>query len=294
MDSLQNTSTKEFIIVVAGDPIDDEYVFGKLDTTRSPIRFYPNGKDKLCWGGAANVARNIESMVPKSIECREVCDFEPYVITRLVDAETNEIIMETAPRSSRASDQYFWPTDMNWAHAVHTDGSTSRMGLVISDYNKGTVNRPLTAWETSDLKRSPGFGFIIVDSRYGTYNRDLLKYGRMKILHVTGDEWDAHIKDIDKFNYVIVTNGEHPVNVYKPCLGEARNNYRDGLIKVLRVPYTEVVDTTGAGDTFVASLAADLAMNANVAWDDELIKRCVEHAIERCQSVIQKFGTTTP
>lgn len=282
----------EYNIVVAGDPIQDYYVFGEVSDTKPPRFGYTD--HRLIMGGAANVEANLKKLVPKTVRIASIFDryelANPYRLTRYVNSETHETFLEIPSRG--ISEWHYEPMDIDWELALSSTGSSSRFGLVISDYNKGTVNRILTPEELEAVQRQRWFEFLIVDSRYGTYNRELLEYGRMKILHVTGAaEWEHHKQDLTLFTYVIYTNGEGEVKVYKPE-GKPINNF-NGLIKCLPVPWAEVVDTTGAGDTFVASLAAYLATHANVAWTDELIIEASKTAIANCQIVIQKFGAAT-
>tara|TARA_R110002126_G_scaffold30700_5_gene100048 strand:- start:230 stop:739 length:510 start_codon:yes stop_codon:yes gene_type:complete len=154
-------------------------------------------------------------------------------------------------------------------------------GLIISDYNKGTVNR---------LTRNvlPVFEFAVVDSKYRSLDMSWLHTSKIKIWHCTGSEYNKEWAE--NFDYVVWTNGSHTVNVSG---GLNDKGYR--IHKHVPVPDTKVVDTIGAGDTFTAAVGAWLSHVMNQGLTDDItfddVYDATRFAIWCSQDVITKKYT---
>jgi bifunctional ADP-heptose synthase (sugar kinase/adenylyltransferase) len=270
------TDDTTFTICVAGDPIHDRYKMGDIyNKTGGPDRFVLNDSFGVA-GGAANVADNLLALAGETVRVVELFDADvPWPsLTRYVDNSTDKILFEV-----EISEPLGTPKSI--LHKVPSD----RTGLVIADYNKGATNAPITVAAYNLLKTKSKFEFIIVDSRYGTYWPGWLEFGRMKILHATGNELDRH--DPSLFNYIFQTDGANDIKLL-------HWGKQVATIPVPDVSSFDVVDCTGAGDTFTACIAIYLAAHCNQAWDTELMIQAAKYAIPLCQNVIQYLGTAVP
>ncbi len=265
-----------FAICVAGDAIYDEYEVGDLYTGRYPTRLIVDHQFYKP-GGAANVTANLEAFTKgTNIKVIPLYDEDPSgwpAIKRFV-SRPNTIQLEISNLDhdeDSSTDYYRIPS--------------GRKGLVIADYHRGAVDSAPYADELKRLDRFGQFDFIIIDSRHGSYWPGWLGYGRMKILHVTGGEIDRNEPGL--FNYTLHTNADRPINLLTQGV----------WFKTIPVPLMDmgsVVDPTGAGDTFVAAVAAHLAIHRNEAWDHEQIIEAVQKAIPYSQQIVKHLGVGVP
>jgi bifunctional ADP-heptose synthase (sugar kinase/adenylyltransferase) len=271
-------------IYVLGDPIADIYLHGSM----APVH---NGKPRLTCtdsrikdGGAANVTANIDSLLQSHALIYPLypstAENWHQLIRYIAD---DQLVLEVTPISHGNPKPYkfyspysFFRFELNEDIVVsHNDIST----LIISDYNKGMANKGFYLAFFEALQKA-NLDYLIVDSRYGTVDPLLLSLGKTKILHCTDNEIDLH--DLTRYDYTFHTSGPGPVYAY----------LADQLYQQYRVPAeTPVVDTTGAGDTFVASIAAWIAIKNKKTITIEDIDSITEYAIGNCQQVIQTHGT---
>jgi len=271
-----------FTVCVAGDPIYDVYQMGTLYSKQWTNRFV-RSSTQTREGGAANVANNVETLVKDSkVHARVLRMFEPNVaywpaLTRYI-VSGDHSIMEYITSEAMLESTYLPPTHIDTLYWI----PSGRNGLVISDYNKGATNRPLSAEHLKLLNTKHKFEFIVVDSRYGTFWPGWLDYARMKILHATGAEIDSH--DTSLYNYTFHTDGHNPIKLL--AWGKHISTYE--------IPTVDFTDPTGAGDTFTACIAAYLATHCNEAWSVDLMKGAVEWAVPLCQQVVKYLGVGVP
>ncbi len=272
-----------FGLYVLGDPIIDVYHYGYMREGH-PNRFYIDDEQHEWHDGAAgNVLSNLEHLVRSQ-------KTEDIKYTRLFDKQRRMLKLERFVQEADPNDPSSKPqvilehcsydnhkTDY-YAHVpVYEDLITgSRRGLIISDYNKGYCNNSKNALR---LEKKGQFDFVIIDSRYGTVHPYFINLGRMKILHCTARESEKH--DFTKYGYVFHTQHSGDVHLYRGS----------EYIGHLPVPIdTDVIDTSGAGDTFTASIAFYLATHRNQAWDLGLMIKAGQFAIQMCQRTIQVMG----
>ena len=269
--------SNRFCLFTIGDPITDvwscgwEDKNGKWDSRLSETR--P--------GGAANTSMNATA-ISKGLDHFNWSDLPRtrYQLIRLEypqsqGGKTLKLWNYFGPKK----EMYRFPGGTALFSARWARNNTK--GLIISDYNKGTVNR-LTK---RDL---PVFEFAVVDSKYRSLNMSWLRTSKVKIWHCTGGEYNREWAE--NFDYVIWTNGPHEVNVSGGLNGKG---YR--IHKHVPVPNTKVVDTIGAGDTFTAAVgvwlthAKHFIPTDDITFDD--ICDATRFAIWCCQDVITKKYT---
>ena len=271
-----HTELLESSIVCIGDPIIDLYV-------------QENGEVRVFKGGALNVFENLAALNPSSL-------FIDPVYNRIVTSSESKEFYDYA-FDSQGSKHYskvlFLPSKelikLRNASYNYSIGDYSFLRnkqlktLVLSDYNRGVLNN--FSWATGShlFRIKLEADLLVVDSKRRTLNLDLVKSKR-KIWHATGGEfdftWSSH------FDYTIRTNASSPVEIIS-----SKNNK---TIYKIPVPNTKIVNTIGAGDTFVAAIAAFLHDQeaSNEKQFLSLLEQAVRFGIKCCQDVIQQPYTS--
>lgn len=271
-----HTELLESSIVCIGDPIIDLYV-------------QEDGEVKVFKGGALNVFENLASLNPSSlfidpvynriVTSSESKDFYDYVFASQSSKQYSKVLFLPSKELIKLRN-----TSYNYSIGDYSFLRNKQLKtLVLSDYNRGVVNHFSWATGAHLFRMKVNSDLLIVDSKRRTLNLDLLNSKR-KIWHATGDEfdftWSSH------FDYTIKTNGPSPVEVI--------SSKSNKTIYKIPVPNTNVVDTVGAGDTFVAAIAAFLHDQevSNEKQFLSLLEQAVRFGIKCCQDVIQQPYTS--
>jgi sugar/nucleoside kinase (ribokinase family) len=80
---------------------------------------------------------------------------------------------------------------------------------------------------------------------------------------------------------VIAKQGEHGAGMYTP----------DGFFALPAYPTADVVDPTGAGDTFAGGFMGYVAAHAADELDDELLRRAMAYGTALASFNVEAFGT---
>lgn len=263
-------------LMVIGDALRDTYLIGEWVDRPGNQRFKP--QERLVFvGGAANTTLNALAILndsPKGVQARVIgwMNDRPLELLRLADKhQTIETYLEPVGHESLTLP----PT----TYAKVT-------GIIISDYNKGTVN-------SARPQRAPSADWLIVDSRYRSVHPSWLESAPIKIWRCTGDEFDHEWAK--QFDYVVHTNGAAKISLYA---------YREGqqhLLHRCEAPIIDPVDTCGAGDTFTAALASYLLLGRGrcpmylmekitpeEAARRDLLRSAIPFCIEAAQDVCMK------
>jgi bifunctional ADP-heptose synthase (sugar kinase/adenylyltransferase) len=276
-------------VIIIGDPILDRYIKASRNGERLMIHEVLNID-----GGAANVYRNL-SVILGTAKTKVVPAWDAPlskdglpvgtpVLTRIVEnyidkpTVTSEFWDRKDSDMQDAISQYFWYP--YWSH-VNLENS----GLVVSDYNKGAVNRPLP-YGMPNLTKTK---FTIVDSKHRTLEQSIAMKSNCKILHATGTELNKVFAAAHKFDYIIWTNGPQPVELME------RQDDKYVSISSFYVPVSDQTQssslyTVGAGDTFVAAAAAFLSQVDEI--DKHVIESAIVFAIKCCQTVVTEPYTS--
>lgn len=221
-------------LLVAGDALEDIYLQGSWSIKNGIKRFKPEIELKYK-GGAANTFANAQAILGDKAEVLSLMNTNPLKLYRFVSEEpTIEAYLEEATDTS--------------VSLLATEGKRVD-GIIISDYNKGTVNN----WKVQPYIAD----WILVDSRYRSVHSNWLQMAKTKIWRCTGDEYDAEWAK--QFDYIVHTDGGRKISI---CNGEGI------ILKDFAVPQIEPIDTCGAGDTFTAMLGAQLLFRepAPIYW----------------------------
>lgn len=149
--------------------------------------------------------------------------------------------------------------------------------LVISTRNLG--------FNTSDMSDLPEINLLVVDDRYrhfGMNSEPSIGLGKTTVLHCHGLEYETNYAR--KFDWVIHTNDNGYVNIV-----------HGGVTTSVALPEIEVVNRTGARETFTATLASYLTYNSFKSDDVDTMLDAVEIAINAAQQVciVEMYDTTT-
>lgn len=297
-------------IVVIGDLITDEYLFGKpvRISREAPVLILSFSEREVLLGGAANAANNVHALgarvLPIGVIGRDAAGEELTALFRGAGISTDGIVTEngrTTPVKTRimaggyqATRQQVVRLDREPAgepQPVTEDALLARLAaltarvdaIVISDYGYGTVT-PRIFEEIKAIARRTG-AIVSVDSRYqlprftgvtaATPNEAELE----QLTGVVVDDERAvekagrHLLERLDARIVLVTRGSRGMALFE----------RDGASSFIPIHGTdEIADVTGAGDTVISTFSLVLASGgtpleaaslANVAGGVVVMKR---------------------
>lgn len=273
----RHTGLLESCVVCIGDPILDFYV-----QEDGLVEFYK--------GGALNVFENLSNILHESIFLDPVTNqpllslikhtyYSSCFNNKDIVKNYSKIIFLPGGDSLRISSE---PYNYSVGSFKYLNG-LKLSTVILSDYNRGTLNNFSYSEGGHFQHVSFDADLFIVDSKHRTLNLDLLGSG-LKLWHATGNEYDSNWAT--NFDYVVKTDGSDPVKIIDP---KSRL-----IIATIPVPQTEVVDTRGAGDTFVAAVAAYLHRREYSNKDQflSLLKEATQFGIMCCQDVITQPYTS--
>lgn len=275
-------------VLVIGDLILDKYISGTSNriSPEAPVPIISHGETEHQLGGASNVAKNIinlgaethligttgkdnngriilkllgkEGINPKNI----IKDSnKPTTLkTRVISGNQQLLRIDEECISEVSPDIQNQLLDM-----IHKIIRTSRPdGIIISDYNKGTVTDKICR-ETIKMAKKSG-AFIAVDPK----GKDFTKYKGTDVITPNRNESEAvygqpisdknilakalkKIKSDTKAEGVVITKGSDGVSFIK----------RNKIFNVSTVE-KDVYDVTGAGDTFISAFT--LSVLCSDSW----------------------------
>lgn len=268
--------SKAYIFVI-GDPIIDNFYEGHYVGNQFVVTH-----NEWRTGGSFNVIANLDSILPEeaTYACPSIRLIRKYYeLNRLIDTEKNRLSLFSLTKETRKA--YFYADkELDAVFKAHLTWQGQKI-LILSDYNKGMVNGHNLHLSSTQL---PEFKCCIADTRYRTLDLQLTRTSKVKIWHATGDEYDQEYAQ--NFDYTLWTNGPEHVWIL-PTVAKSTKDWH-----TLSVPNTKVVDACGAGDTFVAAVAAYLSKQIDINLQS--IQEATAFAIECCQDVIQiKYTAVT-
>jgi D-beta-D-heptose 7-phosphate kinase/D-beta-D-heptose 1-phosphate adenosyltransferase len=236
---------KSYNILLIGDDCKDVYQYGTVDriSPEAPVPVFVPSREETQPGMAGNVCRNLEAL-----GCNvNYLHGKTSVKTRLIDSRSKQqlvrIDQDVASKPIRFDSEI---------PAVYD-------AVVISDYNKGTVDYELIA-TVRDLHPGP----IFVDTK----KTDLQQFHGciVKINELEYSRLVTECRDL------IVTLGKHGARYQG-------KKYAAGSV--------EVADVCGAGDTFLSALTFGY-----LAYKD--MELAIQFAIEASSITVQHIGCYAP
>lgn len=272
-------------ILVIGDIMLDRYIYGSVDrvSPEAPIPVLKTNGETVMLGGAGNVVRNLSSIgVGTTIVgitgkdnndsiVRGLLDSLPTTRACLLRCENFSTVTKTrfvaaGQQIMRADEEKILPYSMDiehWLIEQVTKAIPLVSGIILSDYNKGVLSRPVckAAIEFSREMKIP----VFVDPKgedYSIYNGATLVKPNIKELGRLFGEENVSAKKIDYCRSLIKT---HDLTYCLLTMG------RDGMtlvsseeVYVFPAKKREVYDVSGAGDTVIATLASLFCSGASI------------------------------
>ena len=247
------------LIVVAGDSLWDKFYIGNsliCEKGGGALNTYLN-LDDICSQWCRKWRSKIGVITPSPVQIDSLMSYGGTV--NYIDGK---IVSQDRRIASKVINEFSNITEYYQEENYYA--------LIISDYNRGSVTPdPMMTY----CYEPPPWDLIVVDSRHRTvdpiYIRQTPKHC-LKVWHCTGNEYDEDFAS--QFDIVLHTHGPDPVEI---------KGVEDGTVITVSVPDTPVVNTAGAGDTFVAAWTAHYVMHKD-------IYKATEFAIAAAQDVIQE------
>lgn len=242
----------KYKILLVGDNCVDVYQFGTVDriSPEAPVPVFKFSHEERKPGMAGNVARNLEAL-----GCEvNYLHGKTSTKTRIVDLRSRQQIVRID--NDAVSDPIKFETDIPDIYDA----------VVISDYNKGTIT-----YEAVDEIRNNFKGPIFMDTK----KQDLACFHGIfvKINEVEyNNRWSIN-------DQLIVTLGSRGA-MYKTGRDPKHETVYD-------CPRVEVVDVTGAGDTFLSAFAFEFLRCHNHSM-------AIDFANRAAGITVQHFGVYAP
>lgn len=253
MTDLKNTQPQaRFKILLIGDNCDDVYQYGTVDriSPEAPVPVFKFNYEERKAGMAGNVACNLQAL-----GCEvNYLHGETSTKTRIVDLRSRQQIV-------RIDNDVI-------SNPIQIDSEIPNIfdAVVISDYNKGTVSYELV----SDLRKSFK-GPIFMDTK----KNDLACFHGIYV----------KINEAEYNNRISIN---HSLIVTLGARGAMYKTGRDPKHETIySCPKVEVVDVTGAGDTFLSAFAFEFLRSQNHS-------SAIEFANCAASITVQHFGVYAP
>ena len=253
-------------LAVAGDPVKDLF-------------YDKNGKVKIQKaGGAWNTYFNLEAVCKnwlKNTSCVALNDSSQNRGSIVVDHifpdqfYRNEFCTVHYDHEGNIfkKDNIEYRPVVNVVSAVRNNYLDEPAILILSDYNHGAIKANPFHTYCYDLELP--WDMVVVDSRHRTIDTLYLKDDAFKVWHCTGTEFDKSYAEL--FNLILYTDGSNSAYLIDMTTNK---------LTEFKIPDTPIVNTAGAGDTFVAAWTAHYIKNNNI-FD------AMAFAINAAQDVIQ-------
>lgn len=294
-------------ILVVGDIILDHYLYGITNriSPEAPVPIVESKEQKWFLGGAANVANNLVALRAKVtlagvvgedengnllknlIKSKGICDFLCISKNRNTTIKTR--IISSNHQLLRIDKEDVYSISYNEERELITKISKSIKDfdcVIISDYNKGLLTQSLVD-SLIEISNNNNIK-ILVDPKmppfkkfYGAYlikpnkKEAMLETGINIVNETTFVNASQKIQESTSCKEVVITLSEDGVGVYNKTFN-----------KIFPTNAKEIFDVTGAGDTFIATLAYSIAKGKSI------VESCVI-ANYASGVVIGKYGCAT-
>lgn len=307
MDNLDNFSTVKVLVV--GDVMLDKYLWGEVTriSPEAPVPVVSLKNKSFVVGGAANVAANIVGLGAEAYLIGVIGnDSEGQIFTKTLEesgVSAKYIVRsENRPTTAKtriiAHNQQIARLDEETNEEINKSEEAAILEvyeklqaaadiIIISDYKKGVLKKSLLARLITSAKNNDKI--VLVDPKgkdYSIYkNASILTPNKFEIAESSGCGIDNTEEIVEasrklicelKLSAVIVTRGEEGITLTE------KEKESVTLTSVGR----KVYDVTGAGDTFMATLAVALGAGKSIFQASQI-------ANSAAGIVVEVVGTTT-
>lgn len=298
-------------VLVVGDIMADHFIWGKVSriSPEAPVPVVEVTKDNFMLGGCANVQNNIFAMGGRVHLAGVVGSDETgrRLLTELRSRglDTEGIVVETGRPTTlktrivahgqqvvRFDREERKPLQAKSVRKIlsYIESLRDDLGaLVISDYSKGVVTRPLLDGIRKAIAGRPIFTCVDPKQRdFSVYQGfDIITPNHFEAGQAAGEEMQngqdhlrVGMKLLQQYDFkaLLMTRGEEGMSLFE----------KDGRIRHTLFPTEarEVFDVTGAGDTVIGVLALSLAAGAS-------FREAAYLANHAAGIVVGKAGTAT-
>lgn len=306
----RSNDAKNKRILIVGDIMLDSYHFGKVDriSPEAPVPvFLETGRTEYVAGGAANVAVNISAIDVDTYLCSVVGEDNSgrKLMELLNDRGVNtEFVQSDSSRPTTTKLRYIGPNNQQIMRAddevtdeisaeseeefiKSLDAHLKEFSLILfSDYKKGFLSRSLMR---RLIKLANDYGIpTLVDVKEKDFEKykgaTLLKPNRKELSVLTNMSCDTKDQAVRAAVWLCSKAGSEYVLATLGADGMILVD-RNGLVEDVKSTTHEVYDVTGAGDTSIAYLAAEMVKGTD-------IKRAVKVANYAAGVQVSKVGTS--
>jgi D-beta-D-heptose 7-phosphate kinase/D-beta-D-heptose 1-phosphate adenosyltransferase len=280
-----NNSIKQSSVLVIGDVILDHYVLGSCEriSPEAPVPVVDFMSEDWVLGGAANVANNLSSLGIDTTLAGVVGEDEHgmFIEQQLSFKKISNLLVKSNERSTTtktriiSGGQQLLRLDREKKSEINTSEQleiidkiklsiTNFDCIIISDYNKGLMTDSLT--NTLITIANHAGVKVLVDPKNPPFSKFLdaylIKPNRKEAYNETG----IYINDIDSFEKAAkVIQNKTNCKVVVITLSEDGLGYFDnGKVGLIPTQAKKIFDVTGAGDTFIASLAYAILLDKSI------------------------------
>lgn len=246
-------------ILVLGEFCLDKFIYG---STRSapdgPFFVFKEESQTENWGCAGNVVKNLESLAP-DFNIEFIHNDQPIIKTRFVDKKSNYTLLR-----KDENDEVLPLGERQVTELINRDDFAKFSSVVISDYNKGFLTK-------QDIYRISKRCYDLNIPVWTDTKKILGEWSKLiTFIKINNVEWQDNLKNnvnpSEFCEHLIITCGENGA-IYKG--------------KTYPTPKVNVIDLSGAGDTFLACLILSYLQTKNMDQAIQFANKgasvCVSH-----------------
>jgi len=247
-------------ILVFGELCTDKYVYGNVErlSPEAPVPILKPTTIVENYGMAGNVVENLKSL-SDDVHVEHIHQIENIVKTRYVEQKSNHMFMRLDEGETNGISPLL---------SLDTEiiGKILRSDIVIiSDYNKGYLSEDIISKITEKSK------FSVMDSKKRLTEKSIENLNFVKLNEIEYNQNKELVSDnLEKF---VITLGSKGAMFLNEIFGSNRPQ--------------ETIDVSGAGDTFISSLAIKYL-------ETNSIIEAIKFANKMSSIVVSKRGVVTP
>jgi len=252
-------------ILLIGEICEDIHIYGhcKRLNPEAPTPILSFESQESSKGMSGNVCANLNSLSKDKLYIEHIRNSQRITKTRFVDKKHGYILLRLD------EDATITVIHRDVLSSAIKDISNKKFdAVIISDYDKGFISEPdlQSIAATCHLSGTPSF--IDTKKRY-SYHFDLFDFIKINNIEYDSNGWRKY----DGEGKIIVTQGESGANLFS----------KHGVHKLFKTIPQQVVNVSGAGDTFLAGLVVSI-LNGHT------LDESIEYANEAAGIAVSKAG----